>query len=124
MCLVLNSNLVYVILVIPSCIPLETRKVTKGSDQSKGLTEAGKIEKTIFILDYISSESARRKVQRELNNGESVNALARALFFGKRGELRERAIQDQLQRNSALNILINAISVYRIRFISLKQLNF
>ncbi len=41
-----------------------------------------------------------------------MNALARALFFGKRGELRERALQDQLQRASALNILINAISVW------------
>ncbi|OPH61220.1 hypothetical protein BC351_14860 [Paenibacillus ferrarius] len=26
-----------------------------------------------------------------------MNALARAIFFGKHGELRERALQDQLQ---------------------------
>lgn len=41
-----------------------------------------------------------------------MNGLARALFFGKRGELRERGIQDQLQRACALNILINVISVW------------
>lgn len=41
-----------------------------------------------------------------------MNALARAIFFGKHGELRERALQDQLQRASALNIIINAISVW------------
>ncbi|WP_123058884.1 Tn3 family transposase, partial [Brevibacillus reuszeri] len=76
------------------------------------LREMGRIEKTIFILDYISNETLRRRIQRGLNKGEAMNGLARALFFGKRGELRERGIQDQLQRASALNILINAISVW------------
>lgn len=41
-----------------------------------------------------------------------INALARIIFFGQRGEFRERALQDQLQRASALNIIINAISVW------------
>lgn len=41
-----------------------------------------------------------------------MNALARTIFFGKHRELRERALQDQLQCASALNILINAISVW------------
>ncbi len=72
----------------------------------------GRIEKTIFTLDYISSKSMRRKIQKGLNKGEATNALARAIFFGKRGEFRERALQDQLQRASALNIIINAISVW------------
>ncbi|WP_010503696.1 Tn3 family transposase [Paenibacillus elgii] len=76
------------------------------------LREMGRIEKTIFILDYLSSEALRRKIHRGLNKGEAMNALARAIFFGKHGELRERALQDQLQRASALNIIINAISVW------------
>lgn len=33
-----------------------------------------------------------------------MNRLAGALFFGKRGEFRERGVQNQLQRASALNI--------------------
>lgn len=76
------------------------------------LREIGRIEKTIFILDYITNETLRRRVHRGLNKGEAMNGLARALFFGKRGEFRERGIQDQLQRASALNILINAISLW------------
>ncbi|ADH09928.1 TPA: Tn3 family transposase [Bacillus paranthracis] len=76
------------------------------------LGEMGRIEKTIFTLDYISSKSVRRKIQKGLNKGEATNALARAIFFGKSGEFRERALQDQLQRASALNIIINAISVW------------
>jgi TnpA family transposase len=82
------------------------------------LREMGRIEKTIFILDYISNETLRRRIQRGLNKGEAMNGLARALFFGKRGELRERGIQDQLQRASALNILINAISVWNTVYLT------
>jgi TnpA family transposase len=58
----------------------------------------GRIEKTIFILDYISNEALRWRIQRGLNKGESMNSIARTLFFGKRGELRERGLRDQLQR--------------------------
>lgn len=76
------------------------------------LREMGRIEKTIFIMDYLSSEALRRRIHRGLNKGEAMNALARAIFFGKHGELRERALQDQLQRASALNIIINSISVW------------
>ncbi len=89
------------------------------------LREMGRIEKTIFILDYISNKALRRRVQRGLNKGEAMNGLARALFFGKRGELRERGLQDQLQRASALDILINAISVWNTVYLTeaIKVLN-
>lgn len=79
---------------------------------AKALREMGRIEKTIFIMDYISSKAMRRKIQKGLNKGEAMNSLARAIFFGKHGEFREKALQDQLQRASALNILINAIIVW------------
>ncbi len=82
------------------------------------LREMGRIEKTIFILDYLSSEALRRRIHRGLNKGEAMNALARAIFFGKHGEIRERALQDQLQRASALNIIINAVSVWNTVYLT------
>ncbi|KYC89893.1 Tn3 family transposase [Heyndrickxia sporothermodurans] len=78
------------------------------------LREMGRIDKILFILDYISSETLRRRIQRGLNKGVAMNALALAIFFGKQGELRERALQDQLQRASALNLIINAISIWTL----------
>lgn len=86
------------------------------------LREMGRIDKTLFILDYISNETLRRRIQRGLNKGEAMNALARAIFFGKHGELRERALQDQLQRASALNLIIRLL-VSGIPCIYQKQLN-
>ena len=47
-----------------------------------------------------------------------MNGLARAIFFGKQGELRERTIQHQLQRASALNIIINAISIWNTIYLT------
>ncbi|MCC3357273.1 Tn3 family transposase [Bacillus sp. REN16] len=85
---------------------------SRQNSLATALREMGRIEKTIFILNYISDESLRRKIQKGLNKGEAMNGLARAIFFGKRGELRERTIQHQLQRASALNIIINAISIW------------
>ncbi|SDC47733.1 Transposase and inactivated derivatives, TnpA family [Melghirimyces thermohalophilus] len=71
-----------------------------------------------FLLDYVSDKALRRRVQRGLNKGESMNSLARAIFFGKRGELRERALNDQLQRASALSLLINAISIWNTVYLT------
>ncbi|MCS1390271.1 MULTISPECIES: Tn3 family transposase [Lysinibacillus] len=85
---------------------------SRQNSLATALREMGRIEKTIFILNYISDESLRRKIQKGLNKGEAMNGLARAIFFGKQGELRERTIQQQLQRASALNIIINTISIW------------
>ncbi|GAA3332567.1 hypothetical protein GCM10020331_093210 [Ectobacillus funiculus] len=50
---------------------------------AKSTSRNGENRKTIFTLDYISSKTLRRRIQRGLNKGEAVNALARAIFFGK-----------------------------------------
>lgn len=39
------------------------------------LREMGRIDKTLFILDYISSETLRRRIQRGLNKGEIYSAF-------------------------------------------------
>lgn len=91
---------------------------SRQNSLATALREMGRIEKTLFILDYISSETLRRRIQRGLNKGEAMNALARAIFFGKHDELRERALQDQLQRASALNLIINVISIWNTVYLS------
>lgn len=99
-------------LVSSSLILSKLGSYSRQNSLAKALQEMGRIEKTIFILKYATDKVLRRRILRGLNKGESMNALARAVFFGKQGELRERDLQDQLQRASALNILINAISIW------------
>ncbi|WP_268890183.1 Tn3 family transposase [Enterococcus mundtii] len=78
----------------------------------QGLNELGKIEKTIFLLDYAIDEDLRRLITRMLNRGELINDLARELFSGQHGKFMERDIEKQLQSASALNTIINAISLW------------
>lgn len=54
------------------------------------LRELGKVERTLFLLQYISSIQLRRRIHLGLNKGEAKNALARAVFFNRLGELRDR----------------------------------
>jgi TnpA family transposase len=61
---------------------------SRQNSLATALREMGRIEKTIFILNYLASESLRRNVQKGLNKEEAINGLARAIFFGKQGELR------------------------------------
>jgi len=76
------------------------------------LAEIGQIEKTVFILEYLLDPKLRQRVQRSLNNGESVNSIARVVFAGQRGEFRDRAFQDHVHRASCLHLLIAAIGAW------------
>ena len=54
------------------------------------LRELGRIERTLFILDWLQSVELRRRVQVGLNKGEARNALARVVFFYWLGEIQDR----------------------------------
>jgi TnpA family transposase len=45
------------------------------------LRELGRIERTLFILDWLQNVELRRRVHAGLNKGEARNALARAIFI-------------------------------------------
>ena len=47
-----------------------------------------------------------------LNKGEARNALARALFFHRHGEIRDRTFENQRYRASGLNLTIAAIILW------------
>ncbi|EJC9670578.1 Tn3 family transposase, partial [Shigella sonnei] len=54
-----------------------------SSERPSGLTqaiiEAGKINKTLYLLNYIDDEDYRRRILTQLNRGESRHAVARAI---------------------------------------------
>lgn len=79
---------------------------------AQALAELGKLEKTLFLLEYLRDPELRRRVHRGLAKGEAKHALERALFFGRRGELWERAFRDQVYRASCLQLLVAAIGAW------------
>ena len=46
-------------------------------------------------LTYIDDEAYRRRILQQINRGEGRHSVARAVFFGKRGELRRRYKEGQ-----------------------------
>ena len=59
----------------------------------------------------------RRRTGSILNKGEARNALARAVFFHRLGELRDRSFENQAYRASGLNLLVAAIILWNTRYL-------
>jgi len=76
------------------------------------LRELGRIERSLFTLDWIQDIELRRRVNAGLNKGESRNALARAVFFNRLGEMRDRSFENQRYRASGLNLVTAAIILW------------
>lgn len=73
------------------------------------LRELGRLERSIFTLQYVKDIDLRRRIHIGLNKGEARNALARAVFFDRLGELRDRTYENQRYRASGLNLVVAAI---------------
>lgn len=76
------------------------------------LREIGRIERTLFMLDWLEMPVLRRQATAELNKGEARNALARAVCFHRLGRLRDRAAEAQQHRASGLALVTAAIALW------------
>ncbi len=76
------------------------------------LAEFGRIEKTLHTLNYIDDENRRRSILLQLNRGEGRHGLARDVFHGKRGELRQRYREGQEDQLGALGLVLNIIVLW------------
>jgi TnpA family transposase len=81
------------------------------------LRELGRIERALFTLDWLQSVEFRRRVQVGLNKGEAKNGLARAVFFNRLGEIRDRSFENQRYRASGLNLVVAAIVLWNTTYL-------
>ena len=81
------------------------------------LRELGRIERTLFILNWLQSVELRRRVNAGLNEGEARNALARAVFFNRLGEIRDRSFEQQRHRASGLTLVTAAIVLWNTMYL-------
>jgi TnpA family transposase len=66
------------------------------------LRELGRLERTLFMIEWYSSPALRRRCQAGPNKGEATHKLKRAVFFRERGEIRDRSFARQAFRASGL----------------------
>ena len=88
--------------VAPSALMRRLAAYPKQNALAKTLREIGRLERTLFTLDWISDPALRRRANGGLNKGEARNALARAIFFHRLGEIRDRTLENQRYRASGL----------------------
>src|SRR5271155_2656712 len=98
--------------VAPSAILRRLAAYPRQNALAKALREIGRLERTLFTLDWISDPALRRRSNAGLNKGEARNALARAVFFHRLGEIRDRAFENQRYRASGLNLAVAAIVLW------------
>ncbi|MCP3972557.1 MAG: Tn3 family transposase, partial [Rhodobacteraceae bacterium] len=75
------------------------------------LREIGRVERTLFIIEWLLDADMQRRAQIGLNKGESHHALKNALRIGRQGEIRDRTTEGQHYRMAGLNLLV-AIIIY------------
>ena len=82
------------------------------------LREIGRIERTLFTLDWLERPALRRQATAELNKGEARNALARAVCFHRLGRLRDRTAELQQHRAIGLALVTAAIALWNTIYLS------
>ena len=88
----------------------------RPSSLARAISEMGRIAKTLHLLAYIDDEAYRRRILQQINRGEGRHSVARAVFFGKRGELRRRYKEGQEDQLGALGLVVNAIVLWNTRY--------
>ena len=84
----------------------------------QALAEYGRIAKTLHLLAFAdpADEAYRRTVHRQLTIQESRHRLARKIFHGQRGELRQAYREGQEDQLGALGLVLNAVVLWNTRY--------
>lgn len=97
--------------IAPSQILRKLASYPRQNDLAAALREVGRVERTLFMLDWVLDSDMQRRAQIGLNKGESHHALKNALRIGRQGEIRDRTTEGQHFRMAGLNLLA-AIIIY------------
>ena len=82
------------------------------------LQELGRIERTLFMLDWLESLQLRQLCQAGLNKSEQRHALAQVICTFKQGRIADRGQDAQQFRASGLNLVIAAIVYWNSTYLA------
>ena len=77
------------------------------SGLGRAVAELGRVEKTLYLLAYVQDEAYRRRIL----------GLTRAVFHGKKGELRQRCREGMEDQLNALGLVVNALVLWYTRYL-------
>jgi hypothetical protein len=81
------------------------------------LREIGRIERSLFTLEWLQNPELRRRVTIGLNKGEAHHTLKRAIRFYRRGSVGDRTQLNQDLNAMALNLVVAAIILWNTAYL-------
>lgn len=82
----------------------------------RAIAELGRAAKTLHLLHYVDSDTYRRCNGVHINRHEGRHSVARIIFHGNRGELRQPYRQGQEDQLAALGFALNVLVLWNTQY--------
>jgi TnpA family transposase len=82
----------------------------------RAIAELGRAAKTLHLLSYLDSDTYRRTIGVHLNRHEGRHSVARVIFHGNRGELRQPYREGQEDQLAALGFALNVLVLWNTQY--------
>ena len=105
-------------IVAPSVMLRKLAAYRRQNQLDLALQELGRIERTLFMLDWLESPELRRRCHAGLNKSEQRHFLAQVICTFKQGRIADRSAEAQQFRASGLNLVIAAIVFWNSTYIA------
>lgn len=93
----------------PSAMLKKLAAYERQNQLDLALQEVGKVERTLFMLDWLENPALRQRCQAGLNKSEQRHQLTQALYTFRQGRVADRSHEAQQYRASGLNLVIASI---------------
>jgi TnpA family transposase len=80
--------------------------------------DLGRIFKTEFLLSYLSEPPLRARIRKGLLKVEQLHALARDVYYGRRGRISVREFHEQMNSCSCLTLILACVIYWQAKEIS------
>ena len=104
--------------VLPSAMLRKLAAYERQNQLDLALREIRRVERTIFMLDWLESPALRRRCQAGLNKSEQRHFLTQAICTFKQGRIADCTHEAQQFRASGLNLVIAAIVYWNSTYIA------
>ena len=104
--------------VLPSAMLKRLSAFQRQNQLDLALQELGRVERTLFMLDWLESPDLRQRCQAGLNKSEQRHVLAQVICTFKQGRIADRGHEAQQFRASGLNLVIAAIVYWNSTYLA------
>jgi TnpA family transposase len=104
--------------VLPSAMLKRLAAFQRQNQLDLALQELGRIERTLFMLDWLESPQLRQLCQAGLNKSEQRHVLAQVICTFRQGRISDRGQDAQQFRASGLNLAIAAIVYWNSTYLA------